>query len=313
MAIERLTEKVMETYQSTISSLDEVLIGQKNVKKVIASSILCDSNSKILLTGNTGTGKTTLSKFLGSSFCLERISVTSDMIPSDIQEQLRNKPRMNFLQIDEFNRASGKVQSAFIELFAEKQMSIGGVQYKFDDFYVFATQNSADISGIFNVPQAVYDRFDVNVYFDDLTEEEKRFLLFSEFEPATMSSLSLEELKLCKIAVSKFQSGKSKGEIKKDEDVMMKAFEIIDSMTMKEKKMFAGSNIRAHKFALKLAKINALANGRNYLLSADIADFVNYLYMHRIDQNIARIGDYEVEERFYDVKQQILSIKRRKF
>ena len=94
---------------------------------------------------------------------------------------------------------------------------------------------------------------------------------------------------------------------------MMKTFEIIDSMTIKEKKLFAGSNIRAHKFALKLAKLNALANGRNYLLSADIADFVNYLYMHRIDQNIARIGDYEVEERFYDVKKKILSIKRRKF
>lgn len=309
MANERLIEKVMDIYESTISSLNEGLIGQNNVKKVVASSLLCDPNSRILLTGNTGLGKTTLSNFLGSSFHLERISVTSDLLPSDIQEQLKNKQNMNFLYIDEFNRANGKTQSSLVELFAENKMSINGVTYQFGDFYVFATQNSADISGIFNVPQNVYDRFDVNVYFDDLTEEEKRILLFGD-KPAEKSNLTLESFKLCQLAVAKFHINQNEKEKKKDEDMMMEIFHLIDGMTIENQKLFAGSNIRGHKFALKLAKLTALANGRDYLLPADIVDYINYLYMHRINQNVAEINDHNVEERFYEVKQKILSIKR---
>ena len=299
-------ERVMQIYQSTISSLDNVLIGQKNVKKAVAASILCDSSSKILLTGNTGTGKTTLSNYLASGFNAQRISVTSDMIPSDVQDQLKEKKDMEFLQVDEFNRASGKVQSTFIELFAEKQISIAGTKYNFNDFYVFATQNSADISGIFNVPQAIYDRFDVNVYFENLTDEEKRQLFFSEFEPATQSNITEKDLLVTKTTVDGFKTEKN------DEDIMMQTFELVDSMTINGKKLFAGSNIRAHKFALKLAKFTALSSGRDYILPADIVDFINYLYMHRIDQNVARIGDENVCNKFYDVQNQVLSLKRKK-
>ena len=128
MITDRHIEGVVRVYNSTISTLDQVLVGQRKVKKVVATALMCDTNSKILLTGNTGVGKTTLSNFLASSFCSERISVTSDMIPSDIQEQLKKNSAMQFLQVDEFNRASGKVQSTFIELFAEHQMSVAGVK-----------------------------------------------------------------------------------------------------------------------------------------------------------------------------------------
>lgn len=307
MANDKDMEKFGQIYRSTISSLDSVLIGQDKVKKVITASLLCDTNSRILLTGNTGTGKTTLSNFLANSFLSERITVTSDMIPSDIQEQLKNKQKMKFLQIDEFNRASGKVQSALIELLAEKQISVGGSKYQFDDFYVFATQNSADIAGIFNVPQAVYDRFDVNVYFEDLSEDEKRRLLFSDFVPSTTSTIMPDDLAFTKNAVAHFETNEQ------DERIMMQIFNLIDHMTLYEHKLFAGSNIRAHKFALKLAKLAALSSGRNYLLPADMADFIQYVYMHRIDQNVARINAPEVKNRFDNVKQEILTLKRYKF
>ena len=106
--------KINDIYDKTISSFDSVLIGQKKVKKVVASSLLCDKNARMLFTGSTGVGKTTLANFLASSFNAERISVNSDLLPSDIHEQLIDKPDLQLLQVDEFNRASGKVQSSFI-------------------------------------------------------------------------------------------------------------------------------------------------------------------------------------------------------
>lgn len=307
MITQKTIKGIVHVYDSAIRTLDSVLVGQEQVKKVVASSLLCDTNSKVLLTGNTGVGKTTLSKFLASGFNSERITVTSDMIPSDIQEQLKNKKDMQFLQIDEFNRASGKVQSVFIELFAEKQMSINGEQYQFGDFYVFATQNSADISGIFNVPQAVYDRFDVNIYFDYLSQEEKRELLFHDFKPQEYCDIDINGLRYIKKVVDNFPLDK------KDEDVMMRVFNLIDGMSLNNQSLFAGSNIRAHKYALRLVKFFALTQGRDYLMPTDILDFLNYIYMHRINQNVCRIGDKAVIDKFDETKEKIYSMRRRYF
>ncbi len=303
----RTIDGVMMVYDSVFHSLDYVLVGQNSVKKVVTASLLCDTNSKILLTGDTGTGKTTLSNFLASGFKSERISVTSDMIPSDVQEQLKSKSDMQLLQVDEFNRASGKVQSTFIELFAEKRMSVNGATHRFNDFYVIATQNSKDISGIFNVPQAVYDRFDVNVYFSSLSDEEKRLLLFGGFEPSTQCTINQRHLSATKKVIDNFPMDE------KDEEVMLKVFNLIDGMELDGEPLFAGSNIRAHKFALRLVKLFALTQGRTTFLATDILNFLDYVYMHRINQNIARIGDSEVVARFNDIKNKVYSIKRKRF
>ena len=81
-------------------------------------------------------------------------------------------------------------------------------------------------------------------------------------------------------------------------------------MALDGQRLFGGSNIRAHKFALKLAKLTALRNGRSQIFPSDIVDFVNYIYMHRIDQNIACIGEKQVLDKFDEVKSKILSMKR---
>ena len=296
--------KISDIYDKTISSFDSVLIGQEKVKKVVASSLLCDRNARMLFTGSTGIGKTTLANFLASSFNAERISVNSDLLPSDIYEQLKDKSDLQLLQVDEFNRASGKVQSAFIEFFAENRMTIMGKKYAFNDFYVVATQNSADIAGIFNVPQAVYDRFDVSISFDTLSDEEMRMILFTDFKPLYSKRIDFADIEFTKLAVDSFKINKE------DENLLMTMFNIINSMTYNDKKLFTGSNIRAHLFAIKLAKFNALVDGRDYILPRDLADFVNYLYMHRINQNVEKMDDIEIQNRFDDARNNILCLRR---
>ena len=298
--------RVADIYTDTLDSLDKVLIGQKNVKKAVAAAILSDNNSKILLLGNTGVGKTSLINYLANDFSSSRISITSDMIPIDIQEQLKGKRDLEFLHIDEFNRASGKVQSVFIELFAEKQMSMGNEKISFKDFYVFASQNIADIAGIFNVPQAIYDRFDISVLFEKLTEEEKRILLFRDFSPLGEKSLAREDILFIKEVLANFKINEN------DENLMMRVFNIIDNMKKDNHNLFAGSNIRAHRYAVKLAKLNALTEGRNYILASDIAGFIKYLYLHRIDQNVAKMTDYDIQQNFDATEQNILKLRREK-
>lgn len=180
------------------------------------------------------------------------------MIPSEIVNHLKEHRDMNFLQIDD--RASGKVQSTFLELMAESQMTVAGKIYPFSDFYVVATQNSQDISRVFNVPMTIYDRFDVCVSFDDLTEEDKMAILFNGFEPDEQSNIDIRWFYVTKRIIDNFLLSKN------DKYIMMQIFSKIDGTKHNSQKLFAGSNIRAHKFALKLMKLNALKEGRNYIV-----------------------------------------------
>ena len=57
---------------------------------------------------------------------------------------------VNFLLADEINRAPAKVQSALLEVMAERKISIGGKTYPLPKpFLVMATQNPIENEGVY--------------------------------------------------------------------------------------------------------------------------------------------------------------------
>lgn len=297
-------QKVAEIARKLRSSFDEVLVGQERVKDVLTASFLCDANSKILLQGNVGAGKTTLANALRNTFSSERISVTSDLLPSDIQNQLKDKKEMRILEVDEFNRMNGKSQTAFIEVMGEHKMTFEGKKYSFGDFDVIGTQNPKDVAGTFTIPQAIYDRFDVCIDFDKLTQEEKRTILFSGFVPVEKVNITKEEVLFTTQAVSNFCFNEQ------DEEVLMRIINCIDAMHYNEQPLFDGDNIRAHKFLLKLAKLIAMRSGRNSILPSDVVGYIEYIYRHRIDQYYHTIDDFTIKDLFEKTQNDILQKKR---
>jgi hypothetical protein len=89
----------------------------------------------------------------------------------------------------------------------------------------------------------------------------------------------------------------------------MGVWKLIEKMKVKNKplfsNMFGDPNTRANFTLIKLAKISALAYGRDYILATDLADFIKYVYMHRIDQLVASITNEEVRNQFDDVSEQV--------
>ena len=61
---------------------------------------------------------------------------------------------------DEINRAPAKVQSALLEVMAERHVSIGGKTFPVPEpFLVLATQNPIESEGVYPLPEAQRDRF----------------------------------------------------------------------------------------------------------------------------------------------------------
>jgi MoxR-like ATPase len=134
-----------------------------------------------LLEGVPGTAKTlavrSFATVVGGEFA--RIQFTPDLVPSDIVgTRIYSASRetfdtqlgpvfVNFVLADEINRAPAKVQSAMLEIMAEKQVSIGGHTYPAKDpFIVIATQNPIESEGVYPLPEAQRDRFLLKVDVD---------------------------------------------------------------------------------------------------------------------------------------------------
>jgi MoxR-like ATPase len=85
----------------------------------------------------------------------------------------------NFVLADEINRAPAKVQSAMLEVMAERHVSIGGKTYPMPDpFLVLATQNPIENEGVYPLPEAQRDRFLFKIIVEYPGLEEEREIVY---------------------------------------------------------------------------------------------------------------------------------------
>lgn len=168
-----------EKLETLRSELARYVVGQERVVERLIVAMV--ANGHCLLEGVPGVGKTmmtsTLARMVGGTF--SRIQFTPDLLPADIVgTRIYRASResfdielgpvfANFVLADEINRAPAKVQSALLEVMAERQVSIGGVTNKVAlPFMVLATQNPIEQEGVYALPEAQRDRFLMRVPVD---------------------------------------------------------------------------------------------------------------------------------------------------
>lgn len=165
-------QPLQQRLQAMVVSINEIVLDKPEVVKLAVACLL--ANGHLLLQDLPGMGKTTLAhaiaNHLGLSF--NRVQFTSDMLPADIlgislyktdTGTFEFKPGPIFCQLlltDEINRSSPKTQSALLEAMEERQVSQDGVTRKLPEpFFVIATQNPTQQSGVFILPESQMDRF----------------------------------------------------------------------------------------------------------------------------------------------------------
>ena len=165
-------QPLQQRLQAMLVSINDIVLDKPAVVKLAVTCLL--ANGHLLLQDLPGIGKTTLAhaiaNHLGLSF--NRVQFTSDMLPADIlgislyktdTGTFEFKPGPIFCQLllaDEINRSSPKTQSALLEAMEERQVSQDGVTRKLPEpFFVIATQNPTQQSGVFILPESQLDRF----------------------------------------------------------------------------------------------------------------------------------------------------------
>ncbi len=171
--------------QRLIQDLSSSFYGSKQHIYTILIALL--SQWHALIQGAPWTWKTSLVRAFSQACDLSywRIQCTPDLLPQDIlwvetykqQEEsfAYNKGPIfsHVVHVDEINRATPKLQSAFLEAMQERQVTLSGKTYPLPDpFFLIATQNPYDAIWTFLLPYAQVDRFMMWVVVGDISTDE---------------------------------------------------------------------------------------------------------------------------------------------
>lgn len=158
--------------EQALFEVKRVVVGQDVMIERLFVCLL--ARGHCLLEGAPGLAKTlaaeTVTTTIGGTFV--RLQFTPDLVPADLVGTRIYRPSQEVFDVelgpvfanvvlgDEINRAPAKVQSALLEVMAERHVSIGGTTHAVPEpFLVLATQNPIESEGVYPLPEAQRDRF----------------------------------------------------------------------------------------------------------------------------------------------------------
>jgi MoxR-like ATPase len=286
----------VHTLERAIFEVKRIIVGQDQLVERILVGLLAKGH--VLLEGVPGVAKTlaveTFAKVVGGTFA--RIQFTPDLVPTDIVgTRIYRQGReefdielgpvvVNFLLADEINRAPAKVQSALLEVMAERKISIGGKTYPLPKpFLVMATQNPIENEGVYPLPEAQRDRFLFKINVDYPTPEEEREIIYrmGVTPPEPKQILNPGDLqRLQDVAANSFVHHALVDYVVR----VITATRRPEQFGMPDVKTWIafGASPRASLGVIAAARALALVRGRDYVIPQDVIEVIPDVLRHRL-------------------------------
>ncbi|GDY28626.1 AAA family ATPase [Gandjariella thermophila] len=291
--------------ERTVFEVKRVIVGQDRLVERMLVGLLAKGH--LLLEGVPGVAKTlaveTFARVVGGSF--SRVQFTPDLVPADILGtriyrqgsetfDVELGPVVaNFVLADEINRAPAKVQSAMLEVMAERHVSIGGQTFAMPSpFLVLATQNPIENEGVYPLPEAQRDRFLFKIIVEYPTAEEEREIIYrmGVQPPEPQQVLTPEELtRLQGVASRVFVHHALVDYVVRL--VLATRSPADHGLSDVSSWVAYGASPRASLGVVASARALALVRGRDYVLPQDVVDVVPDVLRHRIVLSYDALAD----------------------
>lgn len=281
-------------------SLKKVIRGRDDTINLVLTGLI--GNGHVLIEDYPGSGKTTLAKTLGRSIdCritdsekhivpFRRIQFTPDLLPSDVLGVNVFEPKAgsfsfqrgpifaHIVLADEINRTGPKVQAAFLECMAERQVTIDNVTYPLDDlFFVMGTQNPLDLAGTYPLPLVQLDRFLLKIpmhYVDAGTELE----ILKQSEQIQDDVTNVQPV----VSRAEILAARQHAEQVHIADPILQAVVEIVQETRKSPLLQFGASTRAALMLKRALGAFALVSGRDYVTEDDLKVLAPVVLRHRL-------------------------------
>ncbi|WP_096087053.1 AAA family ATPase [Agaribacterium haliotis] len=278
--------------EDLLNRLNEQLIGQQQVVRQVLCCLLAGGHS--LIEGVPGLGKTLLVRSLAASFggSYKRIQFTPDLMPADVTGhalfdmkegifRVRKGPVFcNLLLTDEINRAPAKTQAALLEVMQEQHVTIEGQpQAVPQPFMVLATQNPLEQEGTYALPEAELDRFLMKILIDYPSRQDEVALTRMVTDKVN-DTLSNHKAPLLNEDIV-LELRQNINEVVVDDSCLDYAVRLVretrDSAGIRQ-----GAGPRASIALIRCARVEAVLNGRGFVLPDDIKANAKPVLRHRI-------------------------------
>ena len=291
--------------EHALFEVKRIVVGQDRMIERLFVCLL--ARGHCLLEGAPGLAKTlaaeTVATVSGGEFA--RIQFTPDLVPADLVGTRIYRPSQeafdvelgpvfaNVVLADEINRAPAKVQSALLEVMAERHVSIGGVTYDVPEpFLVLATQNPIESEGVYPLPEAQRDRFLMKVLVDYPTAREEveivhRMSVDRPDAEAVLDSEGLLELQRAADAVFVHEA------------VVDYAVRLVLATRQPQEHdlpdlaplIAHGASPRATLGLVAASRALALMRGRDYVLPQEVYDVAGDILRHRVILSYEALAD----------------------
>ncbi|MHB1139563.1 MAG: AAA family ATPase [Microthrixaceae bacterium] len=302
--------------EQLLFEMKKVIVGQDRAIERLLTCLLAGGHC--LLESVPGLAKTlsaeTMASTVGGTF--SRIQFTPDLLPADVVGTRIYRASTetfdvelgpifaNFVLADEINRAPAKVQSALLEVMAERQVTIGGVTHELDaPFLVLATQNPIESEGVYPLPEAQRDRFLMKVVlgYPSPAEEVEIVQRMGTAPPRAQQVVALDQVRQLQLAAE---------QVYVDRSVLEYAVNLVlctrtpENFGLAELRTFIelGASPRASIGLVRGGRALAMLRGRSYLTPQDVFDVAPEILRHRL------LLSYEALAQDVDVEQVLTRI-----
>jgi len=273
--------------------LDEVeraVIGKREALELALAALLADGH--VLIEDYPGLAKTLIARSFATvtGMRFSRVQFTPDLMPSDVtgssifnqrttEFEFRRGPVFtNVLLADEINRAPPKTQAALLEAMQERQVTTEDRTRALErPFLVLATQNPIEYEGTYPLPEAQLDRFLIRMRVgypsrDDEWDILARRLERREDETEVRPVVDRDELLAMQRAVEDVHVSESIG----------RYVVAVVAATRESPSVEVGASPRGTLALMKLARVKALLDGRDFVVPDDVKAMTVPALAHRL-------------------------------
>lgn len=273
-----------------IEQVERVIVGKRAVLEQIMAATLAGGH--VLIEDYPGLAKTLIARSFAAALGLEfrRIQFTPDLLPGDItggyvfnraaeRFELRRGPIFaNIVLADEINRASPKTQSALLEAMQERQVTLEGETMPLPEpFLVLATQNPIEYEGTFPLPEAQLDRFLTKLSIGYPSLEEEREILRRRRERRSDDAVIEQVTDAAELLAAR----QVIEDVYVDADIEDYIVRLV-AATRTDARVAVGASPRGSLALLKLARVRAALDGRDFVIPDDVKVFVHPALAHRL-------------------------------